>query len=158
MRLIASLLVGAATVSAQAAADPAAAASGFLTPERMTTIGSVLQQLNKGAMRAMQKDMTQTETNCAIAAKATNKAISGAFDLSKYPNGAFDVATFANTGQVMALQLMDQFTRCNYVNYLIELDTAFSKIPQLTGSVSNLGTQLYTGREKRDTAVYMTLN
>lgn len=82
MRLIASLLVGAATVSAQAAADPTAAASGFLTPERMTTIGSVLQQLNKGAMRAMQKDMSQTETNCAIAADATNLAISGAFDLS----------------------------------------------------------------------------
>ena len=157
MRLIASLLVGAATVSAQAA-DPAAAASGFLTPERMTTIGSVLQQLNKGAMRAMQKDMSQRETNCAIAADATNLAISDAFNLSLYPNGAFDVATFANTGQVMALQLMDQFTRCNYVNYLIELDTAFSKIPQLTGSLSNLGTQLFTGREKRDTAVYMTLN
>ena len=106
----------------------------------------------------MQKDMSQRETNCAIAADATNLAISDAFNLSLYPNGAFDVATFANTGQVMALQLMDQFTRCNYVNYLIELDTAFSKIPQLTGSLSNLGTQLFTGREKRDTAVYMTLN
>jgi len=58
----------------------------------------------------------------------------------------------------MALQLMDQFTRCNYVSYLIELDTAFSKMPQLTGSISNLGTQLFTGREKQDTAVYMTLN
>lgn len=68
------------------------------------------------------------------------------------------MATFANTGQVMALQLMDQFTRCNYVNYLIELDTAFSKLPQLTGSVSNLATQLFTGRAKKDTAVYMTLN
>jgi len=58
MRIIASLLVGAATVSAQA--NPAAAATGFLTPERMTTIGAILQQLNKGAMRAMQKDMSQT--------------------------------------------------------------------------------------------------
>lgn len=155
MRHIASLLIGAATVSA---VDPAVVASGFLTPERMTTIGNVASQLNKGAMRAMQKDMSQKETNCAIATDKTNVAIKDAFNLSKYPNEKFDVATFANTGQVMALQLMDQFTRCNYVNFLIELDTAFSKTPQLTGSISNLATQLFTGRENRDTAIYMTLS
>ena len=109
-------------------------------------------------MSAMQKDMSQEGTNCAIAADATNLAIKEAFDLNNYPNAQFDVASFANTGQVMALQLMDQFTRCNYVSYLIELDTAFSKMPQLTGSISNLGTQLFTGREKQDTAVYLTLN
>lgn len=84
MRKIASLLVGAATVSAQPDGPdgPDGPGKGFLSPERMTTIGAVLQQLNKGAMRAMQKDMTQKETNCAIAADETNEAIKEAFDLS----------------------------------------------------------------------------
>lgn len=58
-------------------------------------------------MSAMQKDMTQEETNCAISAEATNSAIESAFDLTNYPNEQFDVANFANYGQVMALQLMD---------------------------------------------------
>ncbi len=53
---------------------------------------------------------------------------------------------------------MDQFTRCDYNNYLTQLDQFLSKIPQFLGSSSNLVTQVVTGYSNEDTAVYLAYN
>ena len=53
---------------------------------------------------------------------------------------------------------MDQFTRCDYNNYLAQLDQFCSKISQFSGSISNLATQVVTGWNDEDTPVYLTIN
>lgn len=136
----------------------AVASAGILSAERLSVWSANIQDLNRGAMKAMQKDMDDDTTDCYYAATATNESIEAALDLTNYSSETFSFATFTDYGQVTAIQLMDQFTRCGYNNYLIELDSAFSKLPQLTGSVSNLVTQLVTGRSNSDTAVYLTLD
>merc|ERR1711990_788091 len=61
-------------------------------------------------------------------------------------------------GQITAINLMDEFNACGFNNYLVTLDTAISKAPQTIGSFSNLGTQLYTGRDQQDTSAYIAVN
>ncbi len=51
---------------------------------------------------------------------------------------------------------MDQFTRCDYNNYLVALDNFVSKLPQFVGSLSNLVSQVVTGYSEEDTAIYLT--
>ena len=63
-----------------------------------------------------------------------------------------------NFGQIAAIQLMDQFNRCNFNNYLVVLDQAMSKLPQLVATVSNVVTQLITGNSNKDTAIYLAYN
>lgn len=136
----------------------AAASAAFLEQERMTTWGANLKSLNKGVMKAMQSDMDSTDTDCYVATDATGLAIDDAFDLLNYAGESFNPSDFSNHGQIMAIQLMDEFTRCGFNNYLIELDAVASKLPQLTGSVSNLATQIITGYSDEDTAVFLTLD
>jgi hypothetical protein len=109
-------------------------------------------------MSAMQTDMDSTTTDCYIATTATNDAIATAFDLTNYANSAFNPPDFTSYGQVIAIQMMDEFTRCGFNNYLIALDQGVSKYPQLIGTGSNLITQLITGSEDEDTTVYLTLH
>merc|ERR1712167_348676 len=53
---------------------------------------------------------------------------------------------------------MEEFDKCGFNNYLVTLDGAMSQMPQTLGSVSNLGTQFWTGRADQDTAAYISVN
>ena len=53
---------------------------------------------------------------------------------------------------------MSQFNECGFNDYLVQLDQAFSKTPQLAGAIGNLATQLITGNSDKDTPVYISYN
>ena len=57
------------------AATAATASAAILNAENMTLWGGNIQQLNRGAMSAMQSNMDSTETDCYKATTNTNLAI-----------------------------------------------------------------------------------
>ena len=107
-------------------------------------LGQALGKLNKGMMAAMQSDSSDTSTDCYSAASTTSTQIVAMFDNTNYSNSVINTGEFMNYSQVMLIDLMDEFQRCGYNNYMVVLDTALSNIPQLIGSVMNGGTQIFT--------------
>jgi len=73
-------------------------------------------------------------------------------------SGSVNFGQLMENGQVILIQLMDQFDKCNFNNYLVQLDLAMSQLPQLVGSVSNLATQVGTGWSNADTTVFLAYN
>lgn len=95
----------------------------------LATIGVNLAAINTGVMQALQSDMSSTTTDCYVAATITGTSITTAFNTANFSTGAFNVGDFSNYGQIVAINLMDQFTRCGFNNYLVQLDQALSKLP-----------------------------
>ena len=87
-----------------------------------------------------------------------NEELTNLFAAAVYTTGSVNFGELMENGQVMLIQLMDQFDKCNFNNYLVQLDLALSQIPQLVGTISNLATQVGTGWEAEDTTVFLALN
>ena len=137
------------------AAAMVGAASAFLDLESIATnIGN----FNTGMMKAMQQDMTDETTDCIVQAEVVNDELANLFADAMYTTGSVNFGELMENGQVMLIQLMDQFDKCNFNNYLVQLDLALSQLPQLVGSISNLATQVGTGWEAEDTTVFLALN
>ena len=110
----------------------------------MLGLGQALSGLNRGMMAAMQSDTSDTSTDCYSAASTTSDQITSMFTSGNYSGSAINTGEFMNFSQIMLIDLMDQFQRCGYNNYMVVLDTAMSNIPQLIGSLMNGGTQVFT--------------
>jgi hypothetical protein len=85
--------------------------------------------------------MDDKTTDCYVASNATGAKIKYAFNLYNYAGGSFNPADFLNMGQVAGILLMQEFDKCGYNNFLVVMDQALSKLPQLIGSISNGATQ-----------------
>ena len=133
----------------------AAAMVGAASAFSLETISTNIGAFNTGMMKAMQQDMTDTTTDCIVQAEVVNTEFAALFSSVAYSGGSVNFGELMEYGQVLLIQLMDQFEKCNFNNFLVQLDLAMSKIPQLVGSVSNLGTQIATGFSAKDTTVFL---
>ena len=48
---------------------------------------------------------------------------------------------------------MEEFDKCGYNNFLVTLDIALSKMPQLVGSFANGGTQTFANSDELQTSL-----
>ena len=76
----------------------------------------------------------------------------------KYTVGGFNFAIFSEKLKIMQIKFIEQLNQCSYNEFLINLDTFMSNIPQAVAGFSNLGTQIGVGWEKSDTSVFIGLN
>ena len=119
----------------------------------MQSIGASLASFNLGMMSSMQADITATDTDCYAAADDAGSEIKAAFNLNNYAGGQFQPADFINLGQVVGIKLMEEFDKCGYNNFLVTLDIALSKIPQLVGTFANGATQTGANSDELQTSL-----
>jgi len=119
----------------------------------MQSIGDSLASFNLGMMSSMQADITATDTDCYAAADDAGTEIKSAFNLNNYAGGQFQPADFINLGQVVGIKLMEEFDKCGYNNFLVTLDIALSKIPQLVGTFANGATQTGANSDELQTSL-----
>lgn len=77
------------------------------------------------------------------------------FDTSTYTGGTFNTAEFLQSLQDMQIYLMTQFEDCKTTNFLFSLDNRLSDFSFLSGSMSQVGTQIATAATYYSLSTYM---
>ena len=151
MKTILKYLAAAALVST-AAAQTTSVIATFLN------FGYHIKQYNRGLMTALMPnlDATSDDTTCVISADATSLVMLEILDWSNFPNGSFNVGTFANTFNILMILLMQQFEDCGIAELMIQYDSTLSHWADLTSMGVNLAVMLGTGWADKDTAPYKT--
>ena len=118
--------------------------------------GLHVAQLNEGMMRAMQSDPKANNTTCVTQATKASVEIQKLFNVGQYFDGVFNIGDFFNQLQISSIQVLSEFEKCNYNEFLIQFDGVMSHIPEVSGMGANLVTQLTQGLigYTYDTSVY----
>src|SRR6056300_1147074 len=129
----ATTLAAAAATAAIANANIAASVASF---------GVKVGQINEGLMRAMQADPNSDITDCIDQTRRASAEIENLFNVNKYFDGVFNIGDFFNTLQISSIQVLSEFEKCNYNEFLVQVDGVMSHIPEVSGMGANLITQL----------------
>ena len=113
-----------------------------------------LQNMNVGAMRSLQSNPDDLDTDCYANTAATNVLINEMFDVTNYTDGEINQAEFLEKFQVMSIVGMEQFEACGVNELLILFDGALNDLPRTISSLSNAATQIGVGWTDRNTAIY----
>lgn len=114
---------------------------------KFCNFGNNLANFNLGMMKSMISDPDNSDSTCVVAADETGEQLRIQFNLANYEGGSFNMGDFVDQLQISGILLMSQYNECGFNDYLVQLDQFFSKTPQLVGGISNLATQLVTGRD-----------
>ena len=111
-------------------------------------------RFNEGMMRSMNDDPDADYSDCITQAQKAGSEIEQLFNVGKYFDGKFNFGDFLNQGQVTSIQVISEFEKCGYNEFLIQFDGVMSHIPEVSAMGANLIVQLLTGFKDDDTAVF----
>ena len=106
----------------------------------------------------MQDNPSDTTSACYNSTAATNAEILKMADFTSYLIGGFNAGEFLDKTKVMNIKFIEQMDQCSYNEFLINLDTFLSNIPQAIAGGANIATQVGTGWAKGDTSVFISIN
>ena len=95
----------------------------------LASYGVALGDFNIGMARAMQKDISSTNSDCFLRSLHASNAIKNTFDINFYTNQSFNIPDiYMHVGQI-AIGLTDQYIGCQYDLFLEQLESRFT--PQI---------------------------
>lgn len=144
MKFTSALAVAAATATV-AQAD---------VKQSFMNFGVHLSRFNEGVMRAMLADPSSNGTDCLSQTDKASVEIMKLFNISSYFGSTFNIGDFFNQAQIASIQVLSEFEKCGYNEYLIQFDDVMSRIPEVSGMGANLATQAIVGFSDKDTSMY----
>jgi len=126
--------------------------------QTFNNFGIHLARINEGMMRAMVADPSANNTDCVAQATMAGVEIQNLFNVNQYFDGVFNVGNFIDQAQISSIQVLSEFEKCGYNEFLILFDGVMSQYPELAGMGGNAITQFATGWKNKDTAMYKSYN
>jgi len=110
---------------------------------QLATYGSYLANFVTGSCLALQKDQTDTTTDCYKACAVTAQNIVKISDATYYTNGAYNLGDFYNKLNVLSIKFNTQFSECNYYDFMLMVDNRMSDLSFVSGSAVNMIVQAF---------------
>lgn len=95
-----------------------------------------------GSCLALQFDMTDETEMCAIDCDSAMETLYNVFLLESYTDYVWNYAEASDRMSVLSVKTIQQFTSCNYLNFLQQLNNRFSDWSFFGGWLTNIATQV----------------